>query len=86
MKPIEYVEVLKEVKSLLKDFGFGKNEIKAYTVTILKEIGKDRRAESFRQELATEKQRKFMEDLGIEFPGGVTKEEASRLIWEKLKE
>ncbi|MDI6903036.1 MAG: DNA methyltransferase [Methanocellales archaeon] len=31
-------------------------------------------------EPATEKQKKFMKDLGIDFPEGVTKQEASRLI------
>lgn len=60
-------------------------------VTILQEISKDRRMEKIKQEReasngqpATEKQKKFMSKLGIDFPRNVTKQEASALIDEEL--
>jgi len=58
---------------------------------LLTEISKDIRMERIRQEHesnngdpATDKQRKFMKKLGIDFPETVTKQEASSLIDEEL--
>jgi hypothetical protein len=58
---------------------------------LLSEICKDRRMQEIRQEReandnqpATEKQKRFMDDLGIKYPKAVTKKEASALIDEEL--
>jgi len=58
---------------------------------LLQELAKDRRTEEIREERenknsepATDKQKKFMKKLGIDFPGTVTKQEASMLIDEEL--
>jgi hypothetical protein len=58
---------------------------------LLSEICKDRRMQEIRQEReandnqpATEKQKRFMDDLGIKYPKTVTKKEASALIDEEL--
>jgi hypothetical protein len=57
----------------------------------LTEISKDRRMEEIRQEKeaknaepATEKQKKFMKKLGMDFPKNATKKEASVMIDEEL--
>jgi len=60
-------------------------------LALLQEISKDRRMEEIREERgnqrqkpATEKQKRFMEKLGIKYPKNVTKQEASVLIDEEL--
>lgn len=57
-------------------------------LTLLQELAKDRRMEEMREannnQPATEKQKKFMDDLGINYPKTVTKKEASALIDEEL--
>jgi hypothetical protein len=60
-------------------------------LSLLQELSKDRRMEEIRQEKetrngepATEKQKKFMKKLGINFPRNVTKREAFVLIDEEL--
>ncbi len=61
-------------------------------IAILQEIGKDHRSSQVREEKsqkvsepATEKQKRFMKRLGIEFPKLITKKEASVLLDEELK-
>ena len=53
-------------------------------IAILQEIGKDRRSKMFTEakddELATEKQKAYLKDLGVEFNDSITKKEASELI------
>jgi len=60
-------------------------------LSLITEISKDRRMEEIRQEKeaknaepATEKQKKFMKKLGLNFPMNMTKQEASVLIDEEL--
>jgi len=53
-------------------------------IAILQEIGKDKRsriiAEACNDELATEKQKNYLKDLGVEFDDSITKKDASDLI------
>ncbi len=53
-------------------------------IAILQEIGKDKRSKIFAEagegELATEKQKNYLKDLGVEFSESITKKEASDLI------
>ncbi len=53
-------------------------------IAILQEIGKDKRskiiAEASDKEPATEKQKNYLKDLGVEFADSITKKEASDLI------
>lgn len=79
-----YIELYDEIRE--------KSESDSAAVAILQEIGKDRRSNQIREEkasvnheLATEKQKRFMKRLGIRFPAGVTKKEASVLLDEELK-
>ncbi|KXB07630.1 hypothetical protein AKJ51_00750 [candidate division MSBL1 archaeon SCGC-AAA382A20] len=80
----EYLELLEKIK---KQVG---NEDTA--ASIVGEIGKDRRVEKMHEKngnngngsAATEKQKAFMEKLGIDYPENVTKREASGLIDEEL--
>jgi len=50
----------------------------------LQEIGKDKRSKFFEEtsndESATEKQKNYLNDLGVEFEDSITKKEASDLI------
>jgi hypothetical protein len=69
----------------------GKVKNDAATVAILQEMARDRRAQQMRAERearniqpATERQKKFMKKLGIQFPATVTKKEASVVIDEGL--
>ena len=59
----------------------GSDEI---SIAILHEIGKDKRsrimAEASDDEAATQKQKEYMKDLGVEFEDSITKKEASNLI------
>jgi len=51
---------------------------------ILQEIGKDKRsskiAETSSNDPATEKQKDYLKDLGVEFADSITKKEASEMI------
>ena len=53
-------------------------------VAIFQEIGKDKRtaeiAEAANDALATEKQKNYLSDLGVDFKESITKKEASVLI------
>ena len=78
-----YMELLEKIKQ--------KTDDERTAVSLLQEVSKDRRMDAIRDEReaknnvpATEKQKKFMKKLGIEFPETVTKQEASMLIDEEL--
>jgi hypothetical protein len=75
----EYIEILDEIRP--------KVESEEAAVAVLHEACKDRRSESFRKDekkprnnLVTEKQRRLMDDKGINYPNDVSRKEASRLI------
>ncbi len=57
-------------------------------VAILHEIGKDKRSKilngSKDDESATEKQKNYLKDLGVEFDDSITRKEASDKIAEKM--
>ena len=79
-----YIELYDEIRE--------KTESDSAAVAILQEMGKDKRSNQIRDEKtsvnnepATEKQRRFMKRLGMSFPKGVTKKEASVLLDEELK-
>ena len=80
-----YLELLDEISEKTND--------ERTAVALLQEISKDRRMEQIREEQkaqnanqpATEKQKRFMDDLGIQFLEAVTKKEASVLIDEELR-
>ena len=75
-----YLELLEEISEKTND--------ESTAVALLQEISKDRRMEKIREEKdsnngdqpATDKQRKFMSDLNIEFTDDITKKQASFLI------
>ena len=75
-----YLELLEEISE--------KTDNESTAVALLQEISKDRRMEKIKQEQdsknndqpATEKQKKFMSDLNIEFADDITKKQASFLI------
>ena len=82
-KLCEYMELLGEIRQ--------KTDDERTAVSLLQEVSKDRRMEEMRQEKeaknsspATDRQKKFMHKLGIDFPETVTKQEASLLIDEEL--
>ena len=58
-------------------------------IAILQEIGKDKRSKVFADsrddEPATEKQKNYLKDLGVEFEDSITKREASDMIEECRK-
>ena len=53
-------------------------------IAILREVGKDKRSKIFAEargdEPATEKQKNYLKDLGVEFDDSITKKEASDKI------
>ena len=53
-------------------------------IAILQEIGKDKRSQMFAEtrdgELATEKQKNYLRDLGVEFGDSISKKQASDMI------
>jgi len=71
----EYTELIKEIKSKVKS--------NPLTICILDNMSKDRRMQEINESknMPSKKQIDFIEALGIK-----TKEEASKLIGEKLKE
>lgn len=88
MKPDEYVEQFSEILRLVEEEDWSEEIDKTeVSLAILREIGKDRRMESMREERgqkkdqpATEKQKQYMDDLGIVYEEGITKEKASQEI------
>ena len=76
----EYVELLEEVKKHVS------NEDTA--ADIVGEVAKDRRVEAMRsngtEEPATERQKRFMKKLGIDYDDDVSKQGASDLIDQEL--
>ena len=79
-----YLELLDEISEKTSD--------EKTALALLQEISKDRRMEQIRDERegnglqpATEKQKRFMDDLEIKYPKKVTKQEASVLIDEELQ-
>ena len=61
-------------------------------VTLLTEISKDRRSEQMKNERRTKnsdtvtfRQKKCMQNLGIEYPENITRKEASVLIQEEIE-
>jgi len=77
-----YLELWQEIKQ--------KTDDERTAVALLQEISKDIRTERINAEReannsvpATDKQKKFMKYLGIEFPKNITKKEASALIDEE---
>ena len=69
-----------------------KIENESVAVTLLTEISKDRRAEQMRSKRQTKnndtvtfRQKKCMQNLGIEFPDDITRKEASVLIQEEIE-
>lgn len=77
-----YVEIFENLKEKTKN----SNE----ALVLLTEAAKDSRMEKVKQRQAnngspaTDRQKKFMKNLGIDFPENVTKREASALIDEEL--
>jgi hypothetical protein len=78
-----YVELLDAVKA--------KTGSEQTAVAVLVEVAKDQRTERMREEReaktdepATERQRKFMDKLGIKYPKTISKQEASAVIDEEL--
>lgn len=78
-----YLELLKEIAL--------KTSNEQTAVALLHEISKDRRVEQMKQERenkadepATDKQKVFMNNLGIEYSEEITKKEASALIEEQV--
>jgi len=75
-----YAEILKKIDN------------ESVAVTLLTEISKDRRAEQMRNERQTKnndevtfRQKKCMQNLGIDFPDDITRKEASVLIKEEIE-
>jgi len=78
-----YLELLDQINA--------KTEDATTAIVLLQEVAKDLRTERMieerearKNEPATAKQKKFMDDLGIDFPENLTKQEASKLIEEEL--
>jgi len=74
----DYINEFKEIKKDIKS-----NPV---AIAILQEHGKDRRQAIANSSPASEKQKKFMSDLGIKYSKGVTKIEAPWMIDKKKKE
>ncbi len=82
-----------KLESYIEFFDIAKQKVgdEAVALTLLQELSKDRRMEEMKQHLeakngeaATEKQKRFMKKLGINFPATLSKREASMLIDEEL--
>jgi hypothetical protein len=68
-----------------------KTQEDATAIAILQEMSKDRRARQIRSEkegrngdAATGKQKRLMQQLGLDFPGDITRKKASALITAEL--
>jgi len=72
----EYVELYDAIQEKAPS-----NEV---AIAILQEVGKDKRTAEITEVssdgLATEKQKNYLKDLGVEFDDSITKKEASDLI------
>ncbi len=88
MKIEDYVEEYKQILSDLERVGIHDPDAAR---TILQERARDRRMERIGEERrgnatggkdqpATERQKKFLDSLGIDYPADITKSEASRAI------
>jgi len=88
MRIEDYVEEYKQILGALERVGV--HDPDAARI-ILQERGRDRRTERIgeekrasstgeKDEPATEKQKKFMDSLGIDYPADITKSEATRAI------
>jgi len=82
-----------KLESYIELFDIAKQKVgdEAVALALLQELSKDRRMDEMKQHLeakngepATEKQKKFMKKLGINFPATLSKKEASMLIDEEL--
>lgn len=92
MKAHEYVAEFSRILEMLESKNWrddlNKGEV---ALGILHELAKDRRMETMnesrgdRRDPATEKQKRFMEDLGIVYGDEITKREASEEIEEALR-
>jgi len=78
-----YLELLTEISRKTGNEGTA--------IVLLQELSKDRRMQEIREERemrnnrpATERQKRFMDDLGVQYPEAVTRKEASMLIDEEL--
>jgi len=92
MNADEYIKLYREIKLGVIDIGVTEPELNTQvSIAILQEIGKDNRVKATgkehekKEEPATEKQIKFLRDLGISFKEGITKKEASALIDREIK-
>lgn len=82
MEVESYIREFKQIEKKLKEQGI---EAVQVTLAILREVAKDRRMEEIaNSDPATEKQKSFMDSLGIRYDRNITKKEASRLIDEAL--
>jgi len=93
MKVKEYFEILKEIKKTEKKEKVQLSE--NLVITILQEMGKDRRTRNYNKkpsqapespkkeqdkELATEKQKKALDRIGIDYDEDITKREAWKIL------
>lgn len=93
MEADEYVEKFSEILRLVNESTWSEDVDKIrVALAILREVGKDRRMETMREERekaklepATEKQKKYMDDLDIVYDESITKEEASEEIERALQ-
>ncbi|KXB06615.1 hypothetical protein AKJ51_03380 [candidate division MSBL1 archaeon SCGC-AAA382A20] len=87
----EFSKILKALRGRKWKVDFDEAEV---SLAILREVAKDRRMEniearrqrSAKGEPATEKQKEYMDDLGILYDEGITKEKASEEIERALEE
>ncbi|KXB05741.1 hypothetical protein AKJ49_00195 [candidate division MSBL1 archaeon SCGC-AAA382A03] len=94
MKPEEYVEQFSKILDLVSEEDWSQDVDKTrVSLTILQELAKDRRMRTMREERektkvepATEKQKQYMDDLGIVYDENITKEKASKEIESALEE
>ncbi|MFB6167006.1 MAG: hypothetical protein ABEJ62_01970 [Candidatus Nanohaloarchaea archaeon] len=98
MEEDEWVETAARVyRRLNEDHGFESDTATELAEQVLEEIGKDRRTDTIQQgredlrdtegpEPATERQKEYLDDLGVEYEEDITKEEASELIDEATQE
>ncbi len=77
----QYAELFEAIRKKVSD--------KEVAIAILQEIGKDKRSQIIsderKEEPASEKQKKFMRDLGIKFPEKISRKEAAVLIDENCR-
>ena len=88
------ITMQRQVETILELFDAIRQKVsdQPTAAVLLQEICKDKRSAEIRQERegrddnsATDRQKRFMKELGIKFPKNITKQEASVLIDEELK-